>query len=147
MINAATIALLNAGSIPMRGVITAVSVGRLVNGKGKEKSSVVELVVDPSPGEEPYLQGGGCFAFMSATGLGSDGMDCVWANWTIEGKRGGGEEEIVKAKDLAKIAAKELWRRIKKRFDPAYVEGTGEERDVGVEVVEEEEEDDNKMEI
>jgi exosome complex component RRP46 len=53
MINAATLAFLNAGSVPMQGIICAVAVGRRVGG---------ELVVDPS-GEEEEVEAAGCFAF------------------------------------------------------------------------------------
>ncbi|KAG2363113.1 hypothetical protein BDR07DRAFT_1194889, partial [Suillus spraguei] len=55
-INACTLALINAGSIAMRGVVCAVSVGRV------KKGSVVSVEVDIA--DDAVLEGGGCFAFL-----------------------------------------------------------------------------------
>ncbi|TFK64841.1 ribosomal protein S5 domain 2-like protein [Pluteus cervinus] len=118
MINASTLALLNAGSVPMRGVICAIPVARIVQGQ----STV--LVVDPSEEEEAAIQGGGCFAFMFAFGLkGGGDTNCVWANWSSTKSVGGvsDELELVAAKELAKKAAKSVWDAMKERLDPDYL--------------------------
>ena len=57
MINASSLVLLNPGSVHTRGVVTAISIGRLSDGT---------LVVDPDEEEEESLGGGGCFALMFA---------------------------------------------------------------------------------
>ncbi|KAG2053231.1 hypothetical protein BDR06DRAFT_825721, partial [Suillus hirtellus] len=55
-INACTLALINAGSIAMRGVVCAVPVGRV------KKGSVISVEVDVA--DDVVLEGGGCFAFL-----------------------------------------------------------------------------------
>ncbi|KAK2460358.1 hypothetical protein APHAL10511_007747 [Amanita phalloides] len=60
LVNASTLALLNAGSIPMRGIVAAVSVGM--------SSSTGELVVDPANDQLSDLAASGCFAFLFAAG-------------------------------------------------------------------------------
>ncbi|KAJ7776811.1 exosome component Rrp46 [Mycena maculata] len=92
MINASTLALLNAGSIPMKGVVCAVAVGRI-------KSA---LIVDPSDDEETLLDASGCFAFSFGNGL--DDARCVWTNWSSS--RTFNEAELTKCKLIASAAAK-----------------------------------------
>ena len=55
-INAASLALLNAGSVPMRGVVCAVSVAQAQSGQP-------QLVTDPSRDKTPAAYSG-CFAFL-----------------------------------------------------------------------------------
>lgn len=106
MINASTMALLNAGSIPMRGVVCALAVARVDN----------TLLVDPSPEEMGKVDGSGsgCFAFMFGHGVGRTPNEadftCVWSNW-----RGvsGSEEDVIAARDLAKGSARRVWEAIK----------------------------------
>ncbi|KAJ6554980.1 exosome component Rrp46 [Mycena vulgaris] len=102
MINASTIALLNAGSIPMKGVICAVSIGRINS----------TLVVDPSEDEAVALEASGCFAFSFGNGV--DDARCVWTNWTSSGSFD--EAELAKCKLLASAAAKSVWLQIQKVF-------------------------------
>ncbi|KAJ7644708.1 exosome component Rrp46 [Roridomyces roridus] len=103
MLNSSTLALLNAGSIPMRSVVCAVAVGR--------KKSTSEFIVDPEEEEEPSLASHGCFAFSFANG----DARCVWTNW-----RSGSaavvfdEKELAEAKDVALDAAREVFMHIQK---------------------------------
>ncbi|KAJ7162900.1 exosome component Rrp46 [Mycena filopes] len=100
MINASTLALLNAGSIPMKGVVCAVAVGRI--------KSV--LVVDPDEEEEGAVDASGCFAF--SFGDGADDARCVWTNW--KSARSFDERELAQAKLLASTAARLVWLHIQK---------------------------------
>ena len=107
MINASCLALLNSGSIHMRGVVTAVAVGRLPDGT---------LVVDPDEEEEESLGGGGCFAFMFAGGLEKRNSDCVWSGWkSMSGTYD--ENEFFRARELAKDTALDLYFAMKKSID------------------------------
>ncbi|KAK7042217.1 exosome component Rrp46 [Favolaschia claudopus] len=112
MINASTIALLNAGSIPMKGVVCAVSIGR-------RNSS---LIVDPGDEELAALDASGCFAF--AFGNGAEDARCVWTNW--KSSVSFNEKELAECKRLALIAAQSVWRRIGEVFEG---EGSGDEED------------------
>ena len=110
LINASTLALLNAGSFPMRGVVCAVGIGRV------RTSS--ELVVDPSSDELVLLDGGGTFAFLIAYDSSRSSQnsphllteELVWSNWTAYPF---GESELVRAQDVARKAVKEVWRCMK----------------------------------
>ncbi|EJD01467.1 uncharacterized protein FOMMEDRAFT_69260, partial [Fomitiporia mediterranea MF3/22] len=62
-INAASLALLNASSIPLRGVVCAASVGRVRRNPDNDSDSAL-LVVDPSEDELHSLDGIGAFAFL-----------------------------------------------------------------------------------
>ncbi|ESK86128.1 exosome component 5 [Moniliophthora roreri MCA 2997] len=110
IINASTLSLLNSGSVPMKGVICAVALGRL---------GELRYVVDPSDEEVEKMDGGGCFAFMFSDVLGSSesdtGSTCVWSNWRSWGAKGGfDEQEIIQTRELAREAAKDVWERMKK---------------------------------
>ncbi|KAF9457647.1 hypothetical protein BDZ94DRAFT_1272658 [Collybia nuda] len=101
-INAGTLALLNAGSVPMCGVVCAVAVGR------REVDGVV--VVDPEDGEE--MSARGCFAWL----IGGGENRIVWMKWSpgkVEGKgkgKGKGDEEAMEeARVLSRAAASEVW--------------------------------------
>ncbi|KAF7365648.1 Exosome component Rrp46 [Mycena venus] len=115
MINASTIALLNAGSIPMKGVVCAVAIGRI-------KSTT--LVVDPGEEEEAAIDASGCFAFSFGNGL--DDTRCVWTNWK-SASRSFDEAELARCKLLASVAAKSVWLQIQKVFEGD--ESGGEEED------------------
>jgi len=78
----------------MRGVVSAVAIGRLPDGT---------LVVDPDEEEEESLQGGGCFAFMFAAaddgGIKKTNSDCVWSGWrSVSGTYD--ESELFSAREL-----------------------------------------------
>jgi len=107
MINASSLALLNSGSIYMRGVVTAVAIGRLSDGT---------LVVDPDDGEEESLGGGGCFAFMFTNGLDKTNSNCVWSGWkSTSGTYD--ESEFFNARELAKATALDVYLAMKKSID------------------------------
>ena len=102
MINASTLSLLNAGSVPMRGVVTAVAVSK--SGQGA-------LVVDPSDEELETSEGRGCFAFMFSDDNGpqNDHCVCVWTSWSWRSLSGGSDETVVfEAQQLAKSQAKAI---------------------------------------
>ena len=91
----------------MRGVVTAVAIGRLRDGT---------LVVDPDEEEESSLGGGGCFAFMFADGLGETNSDCVWSGWkSLSGTYN--ESEFFSARELAKATALDVYFAMKKSID------------------------------
>ncbi|KAJ8508090.1 hypothetical protein ONZ45_g9611 [Pleurotus djamor] len=107
MINASTLALLNAGSIPMRGVVCAVAVGLKSSG----------IVIDPPPEEYSDVSGGGCFAFLFGHGVGARPNDadnvCVWSSWS--GDFGDKEEETFLAvREAAKLACRKIWEEMKR---------------------------------
>lgn len=162
-VNAGTAALVSAGSVPMRGVVCAIAVGRL-KGTGA-------LVVDPS--EEEELDATGCFAFMFADSAGGEktsgsesipGCECVWTDWKSLDAGGGGfqEEELVRATEMARMGAEMVWREMKdsvrlmglgrraplvaKTNTGVVAGGTGTKKNALVKE-EEEEVDDDKMEI
>jgi len=96
MINASTLAFLNASSVPMRGIVTAAAVAR--NRQGF-------LIADPSDAELEESSGMGCFSFMFSDETGSTGsVICIWASW--KSPAGGyNETEVFEAKELARRAA------------------------------------------
>ncbi|KAE9403803.1 hypothetical protein BT96DRAFT_781673, partial [Gymnopus androsaceus JB14] len=105
MINSCTLSLLNTVSVPMRGVICAVSVGR------DETSSYVV-----QPAEAQLLNAGGCFAFLFSDSDDSYTSSCVWTNWRSlrpHSNASIGENDLVGARNTARVAAREVWERIK----------------------------------
>uniref|UniRef100_A0A8H7Y606 Exoribonuclease phosphorolytic domain-containing protein n=1 Tax=Psilocybe cubensis TaxID=181762 RepID=A0A8H7Y606_PSICU len=128
MVNASSLALLKASSVPMKGVVAAVAVGQLSSGA---------LVLDPSD-EAEVVKGGGVFAFMFADGIGlnDSNTDCLWTSWKSTLGRYD-EKELVAARELAREGAQEVYTAMRKSF-----EHSGE---MGVNT--NDEEDDDKMEI
>lgn len=127
LINVSSLALLNTGSVPMRGVTCAVAVGRLRTDSASNPKNL--LIVDPSENEFSSLEGGGCFAFLFATGLlpsPSDNQirstaempkcEAVWSDWQINSLPFD-ESELVKARELAKIAAGQVWLAMKESVE------------------------------
>jgi len=96
----------------MRGVVTAVAIGRLPDGT---------LLVDPDEEEEESLGGGGCFAFMFAdeTGLENEdtsNSDCVWSGWkSMSGAYD--EGELFRARELARARALDVRLAMKKSIE------------------------------
>ncbi|KAK0455488.1 exosome component Rrp46 [Desarmillaria tabescens] len=135
MINASTLAFLNATSIPMKGLVCAVTVGRLASSK--------QFIVDPSSEEATLLDAGGCFAFLFADGL-DERVKCVWTNWrSFSG--GFDEKDLVQARDVASESAKVVWSKMKLcvsyRAQPGLKARTEKNDEPG------EDSDDNKMVI
>ena len=125
MINASTLSLLNAGSVPMRGVVCAVAVG-------KSEADNTELLIDPH--EDAKITQGGCFAFMITDGAGVESNStAVWTNWT---SRQGtfDESELLSAREVARNAVVDVYKAMKRSFLPD-------------EKLESEDADDDKMEI
>ncbi|KAF9262853.1 hypothetical protein L218DRAFT_367078 [Marasmius fiardii PR-910] len=109
MINACTLALMNAGSIPMKGIVCAVALGRARQDQG------VSYVVDPTDEEAQHLTGGGCFAFLFSDFEPQSGATCVWTNWRRwDSESGFDEEEILTTRGMAREAAREVWKQVKK---------------------------------
>ena len=110
IINASTLALMNAGSIPMQGIVCAVSVGRF-------RSSIMPtstLILDPSDDELSSLRGIGCFAFLFGAGR-TGGSEIVWSNW--QSSTSFSEEELINARDLARGGAEQVWTSMKKSVE------------------------------
>ncbi|KAI0046402.1 ribosomal protein S5 domain 2-like protein [Auriscalpium vulgare] len=160
MVNAATLALLNAGSVPMAGVVCAVAVARVRPSAAGVSSPA--LVLDPTEDELAASDGGGCFAFIFAahpTPEQSDaqfGSRLVWTDWRVTG--GGTDvDELARAKLLARSGVEHVWQQVKESVGRAAVvpapglsqkpSKTAKTEDVEMKVDEEEEDDDAKMEI
>ncbi|TFY80130.1 hypothetical protein EWM64_g3882 [Hericium alpestre] len=158
-INASTLAILNAGSVPMSGVICAVAIGRLPLPENSATSERA-LFLDPTDKELLSADGGGCFAFMFASDFGDTGglvpvCKMVWTNWTATAGVFD-EDELLRAKELAKRGAEQVWTKIKASVEymdrsrpvplHALAPSQSQEQDVPM-AVEEAEDDDAKMEI
>ncbi len=115
LINACSAAFINAASIPMRGVVCAVAVGRLRNDAGGSAT----LVVDPSETELRKLKGGGCFAFLFSFDASKNqededipGVSLLWRNYAASDGTFD-ELEFARAQSLARKGATEVWRTMK----------------------------------
>ncbi|KAG5634397.1 hypothetical protein H0H81_002115 [Sphagnurus paluster] len=112
MINAAMLALLNAGSVPMRGVVCAVPVGLVAS----KLSGEAELVVDPE--EKTRLLASGCFAFLFTSEEGQLHGRCVMAEWTFLGERRGGVgANLSEVTQLAQRGAREVYAAVYQSVD------------------------------
>lgn len=124
-INAASGALLAAGSVAMTAVVCAASVGRCTDPGVK---GGITLVLDPSEDEESgATEGGGCFAFMfgaspgSAMSTASEGPACrlVWTSYaasvspTTRTFKPVGAEELAQATAIAENSARAVWVALK----------------------------------
>ncbi|KAI0918491.1 hypothetical protein AcV5_002471 [Taiwanofungus camphoratus] len=113
LVNASSAALINASSVPMRGVVCAVSIGRLPSTSG------TTLVLDPTEMELSRLTGGGCFAFLFSSVLSSSPKDTadippcslLWTNYTANTPFD--ESELSSAHGLAEQGAREVWKTLK----------------------------------
>jgi len=147
MINASSLAFLKSSSVPMRGAVSAVSVGRLSDGT---------LILDPSDEELGSLSGGGAFAFMFADGVGVKGSnsDCVWTSWKST-SRSYDESELLKAREMARVGAEVVYTTMRKSFEEKGVDvpvhQKQEKEEVKAEMSEEkggyESDEDDRMEI
>lgn len=113
LVNAMAAALINAGSIPMRGVVCAVAVGRV---KGEADG---ELILDPEEVELPQLAGSGCFAFLFSSSLSGSGdtsadvppCSLLWTNYTTAVPFD--VSELGRVKELAQKGARQVWLSLK----------------------------------
>lgn len=155
MINASTLALMNAGSVAMKGTVCAICVGR-----SSTPSGPPVYIVDPSEDELPSLDGSGCFAFLYADGVVDDESSapasvCVWANWRSVAQNGFSEKEVLETKELAQRASRDVWSRMKecvREMENPLDKGLGgiqlQVRDLAMDVESDSKEDeDEKMEI
>jgi exosome complex component RRP46 len=120
-VNAGMLALMNAGSVPLKGVICAVAVGR--------RLSDGVLVLDPGEDEEEGLSAGGCFAFLFSSLSGEADVvgRCVWTNWRAVGKTRFDERTLGDARKLANRAAGEVYLAMKKNIERIWMpSGSGE---------------------
>lgn len=110
LVNATTAALINAGSIPMRGVVCAVAVGRL-------QFNDEELILDPEEVELSRLSGSGCFAFLFSSLLADAASSDVppssllWTNYTTSAPFD--VTELARARKLAEKGAQQVWQAMK----------------------------------
>ncbi|EPQ51723.1 hypothetical protein GLOTRDRAFT_65299 [Gloeophyllum trabeum ATCC 11539] len=124
MVNSASLALINAGSIPLRGVVCAVSVGRLTRPSPSNAASTSPLILDPSPEEIPHLTAQGVFAFLFSSALPASSRapssgspppsELIWSNWSSTNlgmtKVGDGElQELGRAHEMAREGAIRVW--------------------------------------
>ncbi|KAF8227738.1 hypothetical protein L208DRAFT_1404966 [Tricholoma matsutake] len=109
-VNAGMLALMNAGSVPLKGVVCAVAVGRLADDD--------VLVVDPGEDETGDLSASGCFAFLFSC-VRHEGVvgRCVWTNWRAVGKGRFDEPVLEEGKELARRAAEEVYVAMKKSIE------------------------------
>jgi exosome complex component RRP46 len=111
-INASSLALLNAGSIPMTSVVCAVAIARLRSATEEDDASA--LILDPSEAELLETASCGCFAFSFATEISGDSPAgrMVWTNW--HAKDGLFEEgEFARARALGLAGAEIVWKAVK----------------------------------
>ena len=110
-VNAGMLALMNTGSVPLKGVVCAVAVGRWLGDSA--------LVLDPGEEEEADLSASGCFAFLFSGSGGAKGVvgRCVWTNWRAIGKTSFDERALGDARELARGAAGAVYTAIKKDIE------------------------------
>ncbi|KAL5487636.1 RRP46 [Sanghuangporus weigelae] len=106
LINASSLALLNAASVPLRGVVCACSVGRVRPSSSSSDPDESVLIVDPSSNELSLLDGAGTFAFLIAgdNSSAASGLDAklVWSHWNATPFN---EDELARATELARTGA------------------------------------------
>jgi len=124
MVNSASLALVNAGSIPLRGVVCAVAVGRPTTSVPSAPTTISTLVLDPSPEEISSLTAQGIFAFLisSALSVPSAGQEppteLIWSNWSSNNlgitKVSEGEvAELGRAREMARQGAIKVWWKMR----------------------------------
>jgi exosome complex component RRP46 len=134
-INACSLALINAGSITMRGVVCAVPVGRV------KKGNVVTLEAGPS--DDAVLEGGGCFAFLFGFALSGPKIwsappcEDIWSTYRVRPGSSFDEVELLRAKEVARDGAARVWQCMKDSICRQHMPGE----------MRSPEDDDAKMEI
>jgi exosome complex component RRP46 len=116
-INASSLALLDAGSIPMTSLVCAVAIARLRSATEEDDASA--LVLDPSEAELLEAASCGCFAFSFAMEISgcqqsqdSPAGRMVWTNW--HAKDGLFDEgEFARARALGLAGAEIVWKAVK----------------------------------
>lgn len=105
MINSASLAALNAASVPMRGVVCAAAV-HIDDEEGSIKPSTF-LLSPPSEDDARRSKSRGVFAFLFE----QSHVKCVYTSWN-----GGTAEQMKQAEKVALARAKEVWDAISIRF-------------------------------
>ncbi len=120
LVNATAAAFVNAASVPMKGVVCAVAVGRLRSDAAHgEEGDGAGLVLDPEEAELGKLAGSGCFVFLfssslPASGSASSGIppsSLLWTNYMTAAPFD--VSELGKARELAEKGAREVWLALK----------------------------------
>ena len=142
-VNASTLALLKAGSVPMRGTVAAASVGLSLTG---------ELIINPDQDQLINLAASGCFAFLFADG----DAQCVWTSWKnvpTSNARGVAGIVISQAKEVACTEARAIRDEMKRQIvnmgkkEQIRIPSPPVKREKALEEHNMEVEDDDKMEI
>jgi len=108
-INSSMLALLNASSFPLRGVVCAVAAGSILVDSA--------LVVDP-PG--PVVVGG-CFAFMFGGEEG--GEELVWTSWkTLPSSSARENQSLDLAVGIAREGCRRVYKNIRTSIEERYLE-------------------------
>lgn len=112
LINASSLALLNASSFPMCGIICAIGLGRL-----RESHT---LIVDPSEHELHALDGGGVFAFLASRSTSNTALSLqlVWSSWNASPFD---QDELVRATAFARGGAEMVWEHMKDSIRSANI--------------------------
>ncbi|KIK97051.1 hypothetical protein PAXRUDRAFT_825339 [Paxillus rubicundulus Ve08.2h10] len=126
-INACSLALVNAGSVPMRGVVCAVSVGL------KRSGSRMDLVLDPE--DESESGGGGTFAFLFGVDQLCAESDLppskmIWTNYRAGVGATFSATHLAQAEELASKGAAQVWIKIKQSLQESSFAGDGEEMEM-----------------
>ena len=141
-INAASLALLNASSIPLCGVVCAIAIGRV--------RSTGELLVDPSEEELRFLDGSGTFAFLVSGKKVEDreskgDAELVFSNWSAVPFE---EEELGRVIELARAGALRVRDHFREVITLDVLGSVQEDEDMGAgSEAKQELVDDEKMEI
>ena len=121
LVNACSAALINAGSVPMKGVVCAVAVGRVSDPINPGETS---MVLDPSEAELPHLVGGGCFVFMFSSILPTTSQKSdipqsllLWTNYSAT-SGAISDSELEDAQNIALQGAEDIWRTLKDSLSP-----------------------------
>ena len=123
LINASTAALINASSIPMKGVVCAIAVGRLRDSEAIQDAP--DLILDPSEDELSMLSGSGCFAFLFSSALPQSAHSqpdipsnsLLWTNYAIA-TASFDSKEFDRALELASSGAVRIWQALKNGLRP-----------------------------
>jgi exosome complex component RRP46 len=104
-VNASMLALLNASSFPLRGVICAIAVG--------STTSSQKLILDPG-GD---VLSGGCFAFMF--GGGEDSEVLVWTDWKVD-PSSNSRHTLDEAMEMAQAGSRLVYATMKSSIESRY---------------------------
>ena len=132
-VNAASLALLNAGSIPMRGVVCAVAVAQPQSASTSASPSAAQpqLVADPSHARDdtcPTYISTGCFAFLFGVdqdaSSGANGVippaKTIWTNYRARPGHAFSPTALAQAEKVALEGAVGVWTVMKESLGAGY---------------------------